>query len=72
MGAFHDNLVQSFANFKAKYIGSTDISSIGDGTASGAIAENASNISDIQTNYVQKSQLTFTVSGDDLYITKTY
>ena len=28
--------------------------------------------SDVNTNYVGKTQLTFTLSGNDLYITKTY
>lgn len=36
---FHDNLIQTFQNFKNVFIGSTDISDIGDGTLSGAIDE---------------------------------
>lgn len=36
---FHENLLQTFQNFKNVFIGSTDISDIGDGTLSGAISE---------------------------------
>lgn len=36
--SFHDNLKQTFQNFKDTFIGSTDISSIGDGKITGAIS----------------------------------
>lgn len=35
---FHENLIQSFENFKNVFLGSTDISSIGNGTITGAIS----------------------------------
>lgn len=35
---FHENLIQSFENFKNVFLGSTDISSIGDGTITSAIS----------------------------------
>ena len=37
--SFHDNLVQSFQNFKDTFLGSTDISGLGDGTITDAINE---------------------------------
>lgn len=35
---FHENLIQTFQNFKDTFLGSTDISNIGDGKATGAIS----------------------------------
>lgn len=35
---FHENLIQSFKNFRNVFLGSTDISSIGNGTITGAIS----------------------------------
>ena len=37
MATFHENLVQSFKNFKNKYIGNTSIAGIGDGTLTSAV-----------------------------------
>ena len=39
MATFHENLVQSFKNFKNKYIGNTSIAGIGDGTLTSAVSE---------------------------------
>ena len=39
MATFHANLVQSFKNFKNKYIGNTSIAGIGDGTLTSAVSE---------------------------------
>lgn len=38
MATFHANLVQSFKNFKNKYIGNTSIADIGDGTLTSAVS----------------------------------
>lgn len=46
---FHENLIQSFQNFKDKFIGSNDISELGDGTLSGAILDVESNKQDTLT-----------------------
>lgn len=50
MATFHANLVQSFKNFKNKYIGNTSIADIGDGTLTGAVAQIKSDLTWEYTN----------------------
>jgi hypothetical protein len=56
MGTINEVLKQSFQNFIAKIIGNHDISSMGDGTITGAIksvkdeAEEVGNVGDLTTN----------------------
>lgn len=71
MATFHANLVQSFKNFKNKYIGNTSIAAIGDGTLTGAVSQIKSDLtvtngttSNQNINYIRTGNLvTFTFNS---------
>lgn len=65
---FHENLIQTFQNFKDKFIGSNDISGLGDGTLSGAILDVDSNKQDTLTfDNAPTSNSTNPVTSGGLY-----
>lgn len=65
---FHENLIQTFQNFKDKFIGSNDISGLGDGTLSGAILDVDSNKQDTLTfDNVPTSSSTNPVTSGGVY-----
>lgn len=52
MATFHENLVQSFKNFKNKYIGNTSIAGIGDGTLTSAVSTINQHLPELKTGNI--------------------
>ena len=71
MATFHANLVQSFKNFKNKYIGSTSIAGIGDGTLTSAVSEINQHLTDmhklIKSVSYTSTSLAYAVCFNDFY-----
>lgn len=69
MATFHANLVQSFKNFKNKYIGNTSIAGIGDGTLTSAVSTINQHLSNLSCpNYsdatILQAGTTYTATED--------